>query len=142
MATIDDLIKEIAVRHGIAIGKDDPLVIVHTLNEILLQEGQKAQQETMNTFKAELEDLATRWSVDAKEKAERVLNASLAASKDAMASGAKEAATVAASQLKGVIDESQRVVDKTVSGIQKASALNLLASALVLIAAIVVLMRH
>lgn len=142
MATIDDLIKEIAIRHGIAIGKDDPLVIVHTLNEMLLQEGQKAQQEALEAFKAELEDLATRWSADAKEKAERVLNASLAASKEAMATGAKEAASVAADQLKGVIAESQKAVDKTVSGIQKASALNLVASALVLVAAIVVLMRH
>lgn len=142
MATSEDIIKEVAIKHGIAVGKDDPIMVVHTLNEIMLQEGQKAQQEALEAFKAELEDLATRWSADAKEKAERVLNAALAASKDAMAAGAKEAASTASEQLKGVIAEYQRTVNQTVSGIQKASMLNLVASALVLLAAIIVLVRH
>ena len=108
---------------------------------MLLLEGQKAQQRALETFKAELEDLATRWSADAKEKAERVLNASISASKETIVTGAKEAASIAASQLHTVIAESRLTVDKTVSGIQKATAINLAAAVLVLIAAIAVLLR-
>ena len=38
----DALIKEIAVKHGIAVGRDDPILILHTLNNQLLQDNRKA----------------------------------------------------------------------------------------------------
>ena len=81
---VEELIKEIAVKHGIAVGRDDPIMILQTINARLMQDSQKAQQEMLDTFKSELEEMSHRWGIDAKEKAERILNASLAASKDAM----------------------------------------------------------
>ena len=79
-----ELIKEIAAKHGIAVGRDDPIMILQTINARLMQDSQKAQQEMLDTFKSELEEMSHRWGIDAKGKAERILNASLAASKDAM----------------------------------------------------------
>ncbi len=81
---LEDLIKEIAVKHGIALGRDDPILILQTLNNRLLQASQKAQQTLLDQYKAELEDLSLKWSTETKEKAERILNASLDASKVAM----------------------------------------------------------
>ena len=81
---IEELIREIAVKHGIAVGRDDPILILQTINMKLMQDSASAQQEILDAFKSELESIAHRWGDDAKGKAERTLNAALAASKDAM----------------------------------------------------------
>jgi hypothetical protein len=77
---VDELIKEIAVKHGIAVSRDDPILILQTINNRLMQDSEKAQQAMLDQYKEELEALALRWGVDAKDKAERILNASLLAS--------------------------------------------------------------
>jgi hypothetical protein len=89
---IEELIREIAVKHGIAVGRDDPILILQTINTRLMQDSQAAQQEILDRFKEELEAIAHRWGDDAKGKAERTLNAALAASKEAMAKGCRTAA--------------------------------------------------
>jgi hypothetical protein len=53
---------------------------LQTINKRLMQESQKAQQEIVDQFKSEMESISLRWSADAKDKAERILNASLNAS--------------------------------------------------------------
>ena len=70
---VDELIKEIAGKHGIAVGRDDPIMILQTINARLLADSAKAQQAMLERYKEELEALSARWSSDAKEKAERVL---------------------------------------------------------------------
>lgn len=81
---VEELIREIAATHGIAVSRDDPILILQTINSRLMQDTAKAQQEMLDRFKEEVEAVALRWSDDAKAKAERVLNVALAASKEAM----------------------------------------------------------
>jgi hypothetical protein len=137
--SIDNLIKEVAVKHGIALGKDDPLLMLHTINRKLIREGMASQELILETFKAQLEEIAHRWSEDSKSKAERVLNASLAISKDSMAAGVKEASKIAATELERVVKESEASITKTVDGVRRASIINLVASLLALIAVLVLL---
>ncbi len=66
---IEELIGEIAVKHGITIGRNDPILILQTINERLMQDTQAAQQEILDHFKEELESIAHRWGEDAKGKA-------------------------------------------------------------------------
>lgn len=87
---IEEIIREIATKHGIAVSRDDPILILQTINNRLLADSAKAQQAMLDQYKEELEGVALRWGSDAKEKAERILNAALAASKDAMAKSAEE----------------------------------------------------
>jgi hypothetical protein len=61
-----------------------------------MQDSAAAQQEILDRFKEELEAIAHRWGDDAKGKAERTLNAALAASKEAMAKGMQDGAKAAA----------------------------------------------
>ena len=75
---IEELIREIAAKHGIAVGRDDPILILQTINMKLMQDSASAQQEILDAFKSELESIAHRWGDDAKGKAERTLNAALA----------------------------------------------------------------
>jgi cell division septum initiation protein DivIVA len=88
---VDELIKEIAGKHGIAVGRDDPIMILQTINARLLEDSARAQQAMLERYKEELEALSARWSSDAKQKAERVLNAALEASSNTMRAGAREA---------------------------------------------------
>ncbi len=40
----DDLLKEIASKHGVALDREDPILIVQTLHARLLADSQSAQQ--------------------------------------------------------------------------------------------------
>ena len=45
---VDELIKEIAVKHGIAVSRDDPILILQTINNRLMQDSEKAQQAMLD----------------------------------------------------------------------------------------------
>lgn len=77
MSSLEDLLKEIAVKHGIAVSRDDPIMILKTINERLLRDSATAQQEALQQFKSEVEEVAQRWQVDALDKSQRVLAAAL-----------------------------------------------------------------
>lgn len=136
---MEELIKEIAVKHGIAVGRDDPILILQTINKRLMQESQKAQQEMLDQFKSELEGISLRWSADAKDKAERILNASLNASKASMEqllqAGAKEFVTT----IKSEVDASLNQTGRPIRDSYRISIMNLLASCLTILAAAVLL---
>jgi len=52
---IEETIKEIAVKHGIVVGRGDPILILHIINERLMRDSAAAQQEILARFKEELE---------------------------------------------------------------------------------------
>ena len=77
---IEEIVREIADKHRIVVSRDDPILILQTINNRLLQNGQKAQRELLERLQEELEVIALRWREDANAKAERILNATLEAS--------------------------------------------------------------
>lgn len=68
-SAIDETIKEIAVKHGVSVGRDDPLLILQTMHERLIEQQKRAQQELLDQFKSEIEQISSQWKNDAKEKA-------------------------------------------------------------------------
>lgn len=135
---INSLISEIAKTHGIAVGRDDPIMVLQTINKRLLQDGEKAQQELLNKFKEELEALAQRWSEDAKNKAERIVNASLTASKEAMDSMMTQAALETTKIVKAEIDTSLNRVTGHIRDARRIAYLNIVAASLTILTAAVV----
>ena len=131
---LEELIKEIAAKHGIALGRDDPILILQTLNNRLLQDNQKAQQAMLNQYKEELEALSLRWSSDTKEKAERILNASLESSKVAMdqlmQAGTKELLL----RFTSSIDESLILISYLIKDTKRIGAMNIIASCITVLA--------
>ncbi|CZP95966.1 conjugal transfer protein TraM [Legionella pneumophila] len=81
----DAAIHEIAVRHGVVLSKDDPILILQTMNDRLIEESRQAQAAILTQFREEMESISSQWRDDAKEKAEKIINAALAGSKEAMA---------------------------------------------------------
>ena len=136
---VEDLIKEIAVKHGIAVGRDDPILILQTINAKLLEDGAKAQRALLQEHKEELEAITQRWSVDVKGKAERILTASLMASKEAMTRMTDEGATVMTASVRGEVDQALKGIRNTVQQAHDLCRVNLIAAAITLFAAAIAL---
>ena len=136
---IEETIKEIAAKHGIAVGRDDPILILQTLNNRLMQANQKAQQDMLDQYKSELEGISLRWSTDAKEKAERILNVSLDASKAAMERLLRAGATEVVTTIKAEVDASLNRISGPVKDANRIGQMNIAASCITLLAAAVLL---
>ena len=70
------IIERVAAKHGIALTDDDPILMIHTLNEILLEENIKAHQVLLNNFRSTLEENINQWSQATENKANSLLQAS------------------------------------------------------------------
>lgn len=70
------IIERVAAKHGIALTDDDPILMIHTLNEILLEENNKAHQVLLNNFRSTLEENISQWSQATENKTNSLLQAS------------------------------------------------------------------
>jgi len=132
---IEDIIKEIAAKHGIAVGRDDPILILQTINERLMRDSAAAQQEILDRFKEELESIAHRWSDDAKNKAERTLNAALAASRETMLKGMQDGAKMAAEAARRELETATAQLIAPIRETKRVALMNTLAAGIAALAA-------
>ncbi len=72
---LDALIKRIASEHGIVLTRDDPVLMMHTLNEVLLEQNEKAHAELLNQYEAILQENFNRWHSSASKKANALIHA-------------------------------------------------------------------
>jgi flagellar biosynthesis/type III secretory pathway protein FliH len=132
---IEEIIKAIAARHSIAVSRNDPILVLHTINDLLMQDSKAAQQEILEAFKSELEAIAHRWGEDSKEKAERTLNAALTASKEAMAQGMKDGSKAATEAMHREFETSAAKLASSIREARRVSMLNMAAAGLAVLAA-------
>ncbi|AZK89856.1 conjugal transfer protein TraM [Xanthomonas oryzae] len=132
---LEELIKEIAVKHGIAVSRDDPILILQTINNRLMLDSQRAQEAMLEQYKEELEGIATRWGNDAKVKAERILNAAMTASKEGMAKTLQDGAVAAAALVRKEVDTALERAQGQLRASRGLSMWNLAAAAITLLAA-------
>jgi exonuclease VII large subunit len=131
----DELIREVAVKHGVLLDSRDPIMMLRTLNARVLKDALESQQTMLDQFKEEMESLTSRWSRDAKDKAERVLNAALSASKEAMESNLKQGTQ----SLQADIDAAMERIASRLDQTRQAAMLNVVASCLTCVAAAIAL---
>jgi hypothetical protein len=136
---LEELIKEIATKHGIVVSRDDPILVLQTINNRLLQDGAKAQQVQLDQYKEELEALALRWGNDAKDKAERILTASLSAGRDAMALHMQEAARTTAATVAAEVETGMSRVRASIQDARSIATMNIVAACMTMGAAAIVL---
>lgn len=114
---LNEIVKDIAIKHGVALSKDDPILILQTMNERLLEESRKAQQEMLIQFKEEMENISSEWKDDAQVKAEKTLNTAVSSSKDIMVKLFQESASETLIAMKKVmfdsITEARELTEKT-----------------------------
>ena len=140
MTDVEELIQEIALKHGITVSRDDPILILQTINKRLMEDSAKAQQEMLDHYKEELEVLAKRWGDDAKTKAEKVLNAALAASRETMAKTAQEVASTVKQAVAQEVEASLKKLHAPVRNARSLVFANVIAAAITLVAAFVALL--
>lgn len=70
---IEAIIRAVAVKHGIALGRNDPILILHTINGLLLEEFAKQQEGLIDHFREDLESAANHWSKNMEVKADDIL---------------------------------------------------------------------
>jgi hypothetical protein len=136
---IEELIKEIAAKHGIAVSRDDPILVLQTINNRLMQDSANAQQAQLDQYKQELEALSLRWENASKGKSERILSASLTAGKDAMWQIMQEGVTATAASMRSEIDTALASITASVRDARHIGTLNVVASCITLLAAAVAL---
>lgn len=102
----DAAIQEIAVRHSVVLSKDDPILILQTMNDRLIEEARQAQAAMLTQFREEMESISSQWRDDAKEKAEKIINAALAGSKEAMARLLLESTNISVQSMERMISDS------------------------------------
>ena len=74
---LDALIERIASEHGIVLSQDDPVLMMHTLNEVLLEQNEKAHAELLSNYQAILEENFNRWCEFSTKKSNAIINASM-----------------------------------------------------------------
>ena len=131
------LTQEIAAQQGLERAHDDPMLVFHALHQRLLEDSRQAQQALLEQYQQELESLSTRWSLDARDKAERTLNAALMAGTDAMAQAMQDASSHAATAMRAEMDAAQERIAAMLQDAQRGARLHLLAACLALAAAAV-----
>lgn len=67
------IIRAIAVKHGIALGQNDPILVLHTINGLLMDEFASKQENLINQFKVNLEETADLWNKNMEIKANELL---------------------------------------------------------------------
>jgi hypothetical protein len=72
---LDALIKRIASEHSIVLTKDDPILMMHTLNEVLLEQNEKAHAELLHKYEAILQESFNQWQTVASKKVNALISA-------------------------------------------------------------------
>jgi len=134
---VEDLIKEIAAKHGIAVSRDDPILILQTINQRLLEDSAKAQRELLDRYQEEMEAISKRWGDEAKQKAERILNAALDASRQTMMTSMEQGATIMAATARKELDLSLEKINGVVTNARRLVYANVIAAVITLAAAFV-----
>lgn len=133
----EDLLKEIASKHGVALDREDPILIVRTMHARLLAESTAAQQTLLEDYRKTLEAMLERWGAETKAKAERIVTASLTASTEAMKKQMGDSATEAGNAIR---KEMTGTLDQVAGQLRSATRigyLNLFAAIVTLLAAVV-----
>ena len=125
---VEALIKEIAAKHGIAIGRDDPILILQSVNARLMADNATAQQVMLTHYKEELEAMLHRFGQDTKDKSERLVNASLQASKEAMNTILQTCAKTTVMTIKNELEISSTQTKDVSHQIKRAALFNITAS--------------
>ncbi|HQX14328.1 MAG TPA: conjugal transfer protein TraM [Nitrosomonas sp.] len=74
---LDALIERIASEHGIVLSQDDPILMMHTLNEVLLEQNKEAHAELLSNYQAILEENFNRWCEYSTKKSNVMISASV-----------------------------------------------------------------
>ena len=132
---LDALIKRIASEHGIVLTKDDPVLMMHTLNEVLQEQNEKVHAELLSKYEAILQENFNQWQIVASKKANALINAQQTNSNKNNDQFADQYMQLISEKISITINHEIRELTRIS---RQAAIMNLLAAVLVLVSAILV----
>lgn len=136
---IDEVIQQIASAHGVVLSKDDPIMMLHTMNDYLIKENKSAQQDLLDNFRSQMELFSDQWSIEAKNHSDRILNSSIVSSKAEVARVMEEQSRVIIEQWKHELSTGFSQVHNTIQASRQTAILNIIASFITSISAVIIL---
>lgn len=136
---IDEVIQQIASAHGVVLSKDDPIMMLHTMNDHLIKENKSAQQNLLNNFRSQMELFSDQWSLEAKNHSDRILNSSIVSSKAEVARVMEEQSRVIIEQWKHELSSGFSQAHNTLQASRQTAILNIIASFITSISAVIIL---
>ncbi|MDR4516174.1 MAG: conjugal transfer protein TraM [Nitrosomonas sp.] len=132
---LDVLIKRIASEHGIALSQDDPVLMMHTLNKVLLEQNQQAHAQLLNQYEAILQENFNQWQSYASKKANALIAAQQNKTSNSNDQTAEQCMQLISEKIRIAINHEFRDLTRIS---RQAAIMNLLAAVLVLISVVLV----
>ncbi len=79
--SLDEIIKEVAAKHGFVLSLDDPVLLVYTIQQRLLVDSANGQQLLFDHFREELEQTLDDWEKETTSKLDQALVRTIAVAK-------------------------------------------------------------
>jgi hypothetical protein len=130
-----ELVKDVAAKHGVALSKNDPLLMLVTINDRLLNDALQAQQELLQLHKEEMEEVALRWGNAATTKAELIINISLTASQAALTELMQEEQKKLVAAFRTEIDSALTNINANIKDTRPVAIFNIISACITLCAA-------
>jgi len=129
------LIERVATKHGIVLSQDDPVLMMHTLNEVLLEQNEKAHAELLSNYQTILEENFNRWCEFSTKKSNAIIGASMSNAQLPRDQFLESCIQLIDEKIKS--RESQEIYELTRIS-RQAAIINLLASALILVSVVII----
>jgi hypothetical protein len=136
---IEELIKQVAAENGVGLSKDDPVMIMHTINARLLKDSEQSQQALLDQFKSEMEVIVFRLSIEAKSQSNSILNAAILSSRSEIEKVMTEQSRIIIEQWQKELNNGFGRVSDAIKSSRIAAILNVIASCITLVAALIIL---
>lgn len=136
---IEELIKQVAAENGVGLSKDDPVMIMHTINARLLKDSEQSQQALLDQFKSEMEVIVSRLSIEAKSQSNSILNAAILSSRSEIEKVMTEQSRIIIEQWQEELNNGFGRVSDAIKSSRIAAILNVIASCITLVAALIIL---
>ena len=135
---LDALIERIASEHGIVLSQDDPILMMHTLNEVLLEQNEKSHAELLSNYQAILEENFNRWCEYSTKKSNVIISASLNNANITKDQFLKSCIQLIDERIKSEVDQE---IYELVRVSRQAAVFNLLASFMTLVSLVIVFLK-
>lgn len=130
---IAELIRELAVEHGVALDRSDPILVLQTATrrilERVLAQANAAQSEAMKQHRSELELAAAKWHEDSKRTASQFLQHVPATIASNISAELNKAASASVLQLERALERHEKAMALSALTCALAAAVVVLAAA-------------
>ena len=130
---VNDLIRELAVEHGVALDRGDPILVLQTATrrilEGVLRQAEQAQSEALKQHRSELEAAAAKWHEDSKRTASQFLQHVPASIASGVSAELRKAASAAVLQLEHALERHNKALARATLTCALSAAVAVLAAA-------------